>query len=846
MEKINFEVGAKAARLIGRENIADADGALVELIKNAYDADASCVCVWFDMPFPYVPTDIPAYKIRQILTEEDRKRILRYYDEAGQGNFHKKEKLTEQENGELREILLKYNRLFIADNGIGMSLNDVKTKWMYIGTSDKEVNYTSKKGRIKTGAKGIGRFALDKLSLISRMYTKCEGDKLIEWSIDWEQFENSKLLNQITAQLNQTEDTYLQTVKDKLGSYFPEAFQGMHDWTKGTLILLSPIREEWTLRLFNKVNTNLKSINPLESVDPFKVFIHNRYYPEYDYETSDVSINVKDYDYKITALFDGEKGLTVILERNEVDIRIETVVFKKYEKRVKLDSFWSRPYFQKDKYRRSEYAKAVVFDRDITEVLEDDPAKIRSVGPFKAELYFVKNQGSEAEIIKKVTAKNRKELLAKFSGVKIYRDQFKVRPYGDEGNYFDWLELGKRQGDSPGGVGSDSGSWRVLAYQLIGQVQIGRETNPALYDMANREGLTLNDEYQIFVDILQEAVHVFETDRQGFYREYMRWHNEIEKSFGKDANIRADAIANAGVRKNSKTSGTNSGASEESASQDTDDKNQNRENKYTDEEYQETVYQLIQEMKGALNAKQILQMLSSSGLILNTFFHEFKGIQAHYGSRAAQLKHRINYMVENENLYPGFVYDPFIILDKMEVTDEMLALWLKVAMEGIQKEKLQKKRVDLGKELINIVKTWEELLASKNIILELCNAVDSETMYEIADADLYIILNNFFLNSVYFLEKMKNPERKIKVELQEQKDYFYLNLWNNGPELDTKFKGVENRIFELGETSKDPKEGTGIGLWIMRETVERYDGTIMVSDKKSGFGLDVYLKKERR
>lgn len=152
----------------------------------------------------------------------------------------------------------------------------------------------------------------------------------------------------------------------------------------------------------------------------------------------------------------------------------------------------------------------------------------------------------------------------------------------------------------------------------------------------------------------------------------------------------------------------------------------------------------------------------------------------------------------------------------------------------------------MGKELINIVKTWEELLASKNIILELCNAVDSETMYEIADADLYIILNNFFLNSVYFLEKMKNPERKIKVELQEQKDYFYLNLWNNGPELDTKFKGVENRIFELGETSKDPKEGTGIGLWIMRETVERYDGTIMVSDKKSGFGLDVYLKKERR
>ena len=159
MENINFEVGAKAARLIGRENIADVDGALIELIKNAYDADASCVCVWFDMPFPYVPTDMPAQKIQHILNEEDRKQILEYYDETEKGDFHKKEKLSEIEIGELKRILAKYNCLIVADNGTGMSVEDVKTKWMYIGTSDKEVNYTSDKGRIKTGAKGIGRFA---------------------------------------------------------------------------------------------------------------------------------------------------------------------------------------------------------------------------------------------------------------------------------------------------------------------------------------------------------------------------------------------------------------------------------------------------------------------------------------------------------------------------------------------------------------------------------------------------------------------------------------------------------------------------------------------------------------
>lgn len=58
MGKVQFEVSAKTARLIGRENISDVDGAIVELIKNSYDADATCVFVLFNMPFPVVPKTI--------------------------------------------------------------------------------------------------------------------------------------------------------------------------------------------------------------------------------------------------------------------------------------------------------------------------------------------------------------------------------------------------------------------------------------------------------------------------------------------------------------------------------------------------------------------------------------------------------------------------------------------------------------------------------------------------------------------------------------------------------------------------------------------------------------------
>ena len=46
MEKVKFNVSSKTARLIGRENISDSNGAIIELVKNAYDADAENT-IWY-------------------------------------------------------------------------------------------------------------------------------------------------------------------------------------------------------------------------------------------------------------------------------------------------------------------------------------------------------------------------------------------------------------------------------------------------------------------------------------------------------------------------------------------------------------------------------------------------------------------------------------------------------------------------------------------------------------------------------------------------------------------------------------------------------------------------------
>ena len=55
---IPFKVSARTARLIGRENLATSKGAIIELVKNAYDADSKVCIVYFDNKFSTLLSEI--------------------------------------------------------------------------------------------------------------------------------------------------------------------------------------------------------------------------------------------------------------------------------------------------------------------------------------------------------------------------------------------------------------------------------------------------------------------------------------------------------------------------------------------------------------------------------------------------------------------------------------------------------------------------------------------------------------------------------------------------------------------------------------------------------------------
>ncbi|MDE6945999.1 MAG: ATP-binding protein, partial [Anaeroplasmataceae bacterium] len=683
MESVIFQVSAKTARLIGRENISDVDGAIIELVKNGYDADAECVYVKYIQPYNEIPTTITFAEFREFFSGQ--KEMLENNYEVIEGKYILKEKRTDEDIESLESYIHSLCKIIVLDNGCGMSQNVLKTSWMNIGTDDKEINIVSKKKlRVKTGAKGIGRFALDKLSLKSKVITKCSEEKAIQWQIDWTQFDNAKLLNQVHANIDIISETFEEVVKLYTGNDYKLLKE--YDWTTGTLIELSPIRDFWDERLYQKVNRNLTNINPLGSVDKFDIIVENKYYSQYNFQSISEGINREDYDYLIEAEFDGNGNVNIVFDRNEIDIQKEKVklVFSKSDIEIyNLQEFWDRENFHRKGYTREDFRGINRFRYNLKEILggeKVDYKKYNSVGTFKLKLYYLKNQKSTVEIIRDFRSRERKKLTNIFSGIKIYRDNFKVRPYGDDGQFYDWINLSERVQKSPAAASHEFGNWRVSPNQLIGSVSISRINNPKLADNANREGMSLNREYDYFVDIIQGVINKFEYDRQYPLREYAIWYNSKKKAH----NDKVQQIYEQVIREREQ---------ERKRKNDTEDKG---EEQYTREDLKDAVYLLGKEKNEEASTEQLMMVLSAAGVMAQTFSHEITRIATNLGSRGQHLREAVNRMLNYQPFSGDEDFNPYDMIEELDSTDELLSEWVSLIMDSIQQEKFDTKSVTLS------------------------------------------------------------------------------------------------------------------------------------------------------
>jgi hypothetical protein len=117
-----------------------------------------------------------------------------------------------------------------------------------------------------------------------------------------------------------------------------------------------------------------------------------------------------------------------------------------------------------------------------------------SCGPLTFEVFvFFKDQRlyRSLDIDRKVFD----DLLSSYSGVKIYRDGFRILPFGDTNN--DWLELNSARTASP--------EHRIATNNAIGVVYITRDNNPGLEDVLSRENMYVTPQYMALKGFVNEA-----------------------------------------------------------------------------------------------------------------------------------------------------------------------------------------------------------------------------------------------------------------------------------------------------------------------------------------------------
>ena len=274
-KKLHFKVSARTARLIGRENVSSAESALIELVKNAYDADAQNCIIYFD----------------------------------------------------------KSNKLHIMDDGHGMSETTPENYWMTIGTNNKEREYISSKlGRIKSGEKGIGRFALDRLGQTCLLHTKPEGAiKGHTWSADWKDFESEKFetVEEIEADLETIALDLAETAKKIFAETKTRAPQilGLIPFKKGTFISVEDLRDNWQISDVKRLYKSLSTLIPPKEETTFEIYLFSEQAPD-DFGKIETS-PCDDYDYKVVATVRQDNTATITITRNEYDLdRIDLDLFK--------------------------------------------------------------------------------------------------------------------------------------------------------------------------------------------------------------------------------------------------------------------------------------------------------------------------------------------------------------------------------------------------------------------------------------------------------------------------------------------------------------------------------------
>lgn len=772
MAKVPFKVSARTARLIGRENIASSKGAIIELVKNAYDADSPLCIIYFSS-----------------------------------------------------------DSLFIIDAGEGMTQNIIANHWMTIGTNNKEDDYFTQSGRIKAGAKGIGRFALDKLGSKCEMITKFNSlvHKDIDdqgkvtnyvayhWNVDWNDFEGEfKTIDKVEADLIGYEQLDLkQYIIENIHNKKINKIIDTLTFSHGTLIQIDGLREKWEDYFIDQLYSDLEVLIPPKEHSSFQLFLISE--QEQDKYGEVFGSVCDDYDYKLVARADKNQKVKIKIYRNEYDIATIPLGFFN---RTNLQTY---PYRKVD-FQRKKWIVCKTFSQLLPGYDEIDKEQVFSkIGKFTFTIYYMKRTYSEPDLKKfyydKFNAKDRQTWLNKFGGIKLFRDDFRVRPYGEvKDSAFDWLGLGGRKSKNPAPTSHPSGKWKVEPDNVSGSITISRLNNINFEDKSSREGLQENKTFQIFKLLILQIIQVLETDRAKISNELFNFYKELNQ----------DKITDKDIEKITDKVLSNS-------------ENEDKEKVFL----VKTIQNKDEQIKQFEDEQKILRGMATSGIVTASFTHELGNLSDVLSNRIDELKELI------EEQAPPSLFtqvepflNPYILLEDMKKQDIKLRNWLKFSLEAAKKDKRTRKKIVLEDYFENYKNAWQNVFLNR--MIQFTYQLDDKNLdIRALEIDLDSIFNNLLVNSTdSFMRQKNNSNRAIRIFVKATQKEVIIDYFDNGEGI-SKDITDHTQIFQALYTTKRNEHtgeeiGTGLGMWLVDTIIREYNGEIkLLYPQDGGFGLRI-------
>jgi signal transduction histidine kinase len=730
---------ARLIHTIGSDLIGDSYAALVELVKNSYDADATKV----DIVFKYAKID--------------------------------------NENALL---------ISIKDDGHGMDFDTVINKWLVPATTDKLKRKLSKNGtRTLQGRKGIGRFAASILGQEMTLSTVDDVGEKSEAVIDWRIFKTDDFLENIEllVEKKQTSDpSGTEILIIAKNEKYTETF--LNDkWDEETIKKTDSKLSYWNkVTLEQLINELRKLISPFEELtnDEFKINLsfQNSPFPEIDENIRiDIYPIINYYDYRIFGTISENGSAELIFENN---VNPEIAQTERISQMFELTG-------------NNKYCGLIKVD---FRVYDREPEAIDNLI----------NKGLINPVTKNLMGKNEaKRFLNEAYGVNVYKNFFRIRPYGNGG--IDWLDLDKDR--------IQNFTLKISNNQIVGFVTIQSEEKSGLEEKSARDGIKENEHYFGLKELAQKALFELETRR-------LAYRIKSEKSRGKSTKIQDKINSLFSLAEVKSTIGKKLSELkiDKKAINEIDSILTKEEEKKT--ELKEEIEKTIAIYQGQATLGKIVNFILHEGRKPLQFFNSETRVMERYLKfyRATKDEENLDELTKSIN---GFKVNSKFISDLFR------------RISPLAKQKREKKSdFNIIRVLEDSLDVFKSHLEDEKINITISGSKDITTFGW--SEDLYIALTNLIENSIYWLELLKSGEKKIEISVHENKNSIIIDFKDSGPGL-SNLEIESGAIFEPGYSKK--LNGTGLGLAIAGEAIDRLNGELSARTYSDGAYFQVEINK---